>query len=163
MIKKLVFIFSFTLLVSLAARAQSTNLLHFPASAFSIAPLESPGTLASQVPLMMCLPATDGFSPNVNVNIQHYPGTIDEYLTLSLGQLKTAGFNVIEHKMAGTSAVVFEYAGETQGRKLHWYARAEKKAGKMYLATATATDDQWSRVGDLLKACVDSFHCDNGQ
>jgi hypothetical protein len=163
MIKKVFLPCSIIFLATLASQGQTTNKLHFPAAGFSIAPLEeSPGEATQQV-LLMFLPATNGFSANVNVQIQLYTGTIDGYRALSLQQFNTAGFKVLEQKMLGKSEVKFEYAGVSQGFKLHWYARAKKSGNKVYLVTATASDEQWSAVAARLKTCVDSFRCDSGE
>lgn len=105
----------------------------------------------------------DGFAANVNVQIQPYVSSIDDYLALSVRQCETAGFKLLQQKIVDKSVMVLEYTGEMQGRLLHWYARAEKSAGKVYLTTATAADEQWSKVGPPLKACVDSFRCDTGE
>jgi hypothetical protein len=150
-----------TLALSLPA-ADLTNRLYFAASGFSIAPLEvSPGEKTGQA-LMMFLPANNNFAGNVNVQIQPYSGTIEEYTALTLKQFKDAGVKVIAQKKAGTSGVVFEYSGELQGRTLHWYARAEKAVGHVYLATATAAEQEWPKQGSQLKASVDSLRCEPG-
>jgi hypothetical protein len=162
MIKKL-FLLSSSIFLALTSHGQPTNRLHFPTTGFSIAPLEAPPGESPQQALMMFLPVMDGFSANVNVQIQPYVGAIDEYLALSLQQFKTAGLKLLQQKTPGKSVAVFEYTGEVKGRLLHWYARAEKSAGKVYLVTAAAPDEQWSRVADKLKACVDSFRCDSGE
>jgi hypothetical protein len=147
--------------LSLSA-AESTNRLGFPASGFSIAPLEfSPGTTACQA-LMMFLPPSGGFAGNVNVQIQPYNGTISEYTTLSLKQFKDAGLKLIAQKKAGASGVIFEYSGELRGKSLHWYARSEKMADHVYLVTATADEQDWPKQAAQLKSCVDSFRCESG-
>jgi hypothetical protein len=112
---------------------------------------------------MMFLPVADGFAASVNVQIQPYGSTIDDYLALSVRQCETAGFKLLQQKNTDKSVAMLEYSGEMQGRLLHWYARAEKSAGKVYLVTATAADEQWSKVAPQLKACVDSFRCDSGE
>jgi hypothetical protein len=150
---------SLALLTVAADDRDSTNRLHFPVSGFSVAPLEVPAGESTQQSLMMFLPATDGFAPNVNVQIQPYPGTIDDYVALTLKQLKSMEIKVLEQKKPTKSVAIFEYQGELQGRSLHWYARAEKSADHVYLITATATPSQWKQVADRLKPCVDSFRC----
>ena len=112
---------------------------------------------------MMFLPAVDGFAANVNVQIQPYPGTIQDYVALSVKQCDTAGFKVLQQKATEKAAAVIEYTGQMQGRQLHWYARAEKSAGKVYIATATAADEQWSKLAPQLKAVVDSLRCGIGE
>ena len=161
--KKLLFVSASLLLGVLVGHAESTNRLHFPATGFSIAPLEAPTEKSPQQVLMMFLPVSDGFAPNVNVQVQPYTGTIDDYLSLSLKQCESAGFKLSLQKTTGKSAAVFEYTGDFQGRQLHWYARAEKSGSKVYLVTATATDEQWNKVASKLKVCVDSLRPDGNE
>jgi len=145
-----------------ATASDSTNRLNFAAAGFSIAPLESsPGSTPYQA-LMMMLPVTDNFAANVNVQIQPYPGTLDEYTTLTLQQFKDAEMKVIQQKRLSKSVQLFEYSGEMQGKSLHWYARAEKFGDKVYLATATSTADQWRKEGPKLRDCIDSFRSNGG-
>jgi hypothetical protein len=160
MTKKLLLVSSFAILIASASAAESTNRLHFPQAGFTIAPLESPPGESSQQALMMFLPASDGFAANVNVQIQPYTGTLEDYVTLSLQQFKSAGLRVVQQKSPAKSVAVFEYTGETQGKSFHWYARAEKSGSSVYLVTATATPQQWSKDAARLKSCVDSFRCD---
>ncbi len=163
MIKKL-FVASVTAaLMALASHGQSTNRLNFPVSGFSIAPLEAPLGQSPQQALMMFLPEREGFSANVNVQIQPFSAAMDEFVMLSLQQFKTAGFKVLQQNIVGQSTAVFEYTGEMQHRLLHWYARAEKSGDKVYLVTATAPDDQWSRLATVLKGCVDTFSCNSSE
>jgi hypothetical protein len=143
--------------------AESTNRLLFPAGGFSIKPLEAPFGQATQQPLLMALPASDGFAANVNVQIQPYDATRDDYMALSEQQFKGAGLEVIRRSKQGQSGIVFEYTGEMQGRKLHWYSRAECLPGRVYLVTATATEAQWKKDATPLKACVDSFRREDGE
>jgi hypothetical protein len=162
MIRTFVLLFALVSLTLKTAAAESTNRLVFPLGGFSIKPLEAPmGNVPNQA-LLMALPASDGFAANVNVQIQPYNGTLDEYIALSEGQFKTAGFKVIQQTKLSASAVVFEYTGEVQGHALHWYARAEHSSGKVYLVTATAAEAQWKRDSAALKACVDSFRREDG-
>lgn len=161
--KKLFFVFALVLPLASASSGQTTNQLHFTKAGFSIAPLEAPPGETSQQVLMMFLPVTDKFAPNVNVQIQPYAGTIAEYIALSLEEFKRMGLKLSQQKSLGKSAVVFEYAGKLKGQPYHWYARAEKSGGKVYLVTAAATDEQWSTVASQLKTCVDSFRCDSGE
>lgn len=143
--------------------ADSVKRLHFPTAGFSITPLEtSPGDNLCQV-LVMLLPGTDNFVSNVNVQIQPYRGTIEEYTALTLKQFKGAGVKLIEQRNTDKSSVVFEYSGELQGRALHWYARAEKAGGHVYLATATAAEPDWPKQSAQLKSCVESLRCESGE
>jgi hypothetical protein len=107
--------------------------------------------------LMMLLPSSDGFAPNVGVQIQRYSGTRDEYIALSKDQFPQIRATVVREQKKGPSGWVVEYTGDMVGRSLHWYQRAELKNGEVYLATATATTEQWPSVSDGLRACVDSL------
>lgn len=157
MITKRTLILFATMLPLWLRAADTTNRLRFPEAGFSITPLEArPGPM-SVMPLTMSLPATGNFSANVNVLIQPYEESIEDYTALSLKQFKDNGLKVIEQKKLGKSAVVFQCSGELQGRDLHWYARAEKLGAHVYLVTATATEKQWADQGSQLKGCVDSF------
>jgi len=111
---------------------------------------------------MMFLPVSDGFTANVNVLIQPYIGTIEEYVALTLDQFKNAGIKVLQQKTTAKSVAIFEYSGEMQGQAVHWYARAEKSGARVYLVTATAARAQWNKEAARLKACVDSFRCGSG-
>ena len=142
--------------------AETTNRLHFAASGFSIAPLEAPkGQLTQQV-LMMFLPTSGEFTPNVNVQIQPYDGTLEDYVKLSLKQFESANLRMVQQGRTKDSGAVFEYQGEIQNRRLHWYAKAQKSQGRVYLVTATALEEHWAEVAPNLKTCVDSFSCDSG-
>ena len=163
MSKKLCFLLLVGLPIALASAAESTNRLHFPMAGFTIAPLDTPPGETPHQALMMFLPAADGFAANVNVQIQPYTGTIDDYLELSLKQFKNAELKVVQQKTTSKSVAIFEYTGKMQGLALHWYARAEKSGGSVYLVTASALPSQWSKEAARLKSCVDSFRCDGGE
>ena len=108
----------------------------------------------------MTLTPTDGFSGNVNVQIQPYAGTLAEYVTLSLEQFKAGKLTVLDQRTLSKSVAIIEYTGKLQGRSLHWYARLELFNGNIYLATATSLETQWTKESSQLKACIDSLRCD---
>jgi hypothetical protein len=141
--------------------AESANRLQFPVSGFSITPLEEPPGENVRQAVIMFLAPSDNFAANVNVQVQPFKGTIDEYVELTLKQFKDARMKLIEQKRFGRSVAVFEYSGDLQGQSLHWYARAEKAGSHVYLATGTAAEPQWSKLAAQLKACVDSLRCEN--
>jgi hypothetical protein len=162
--KKILFLLSsVAMLVGSVSAADSTNRLHFPVSGFTIAPLEAPPGDSTQQALMMFLPVSDGFAANVNVQIQPYTGTIEDYVKLSLDQFKSAGLKVVEQQTSAKSVAVFEYTGEFEGRALHWYSRAVKSGSRIYLVTATAVPSQWTTESARLKSCVDSFRREVGE
>ena len=82
---------TFIALLCLAANSalagDKAETLTFKQAGFSIAPLDEPQKGPSQT-LIMFLPASDGFAPNVNVQIQPYSGSIDAYADLSKTQFK---------------------------------------------------------------------------
>jgi hypothetical protein len=143
-------------LASLAAGAASARLV-FPRNGFSIAPLDDLSPGSSIVAVQMSLAPSDGFAPNVNVQVQPFTGSLEDYVALSRKQFDDMGLTVISENKAGKAATSFEYSGSLRESPLHFYARAEKRGGSVYLATATSTESQWASVGARLKACVDSF------
>jgi len=134
--------------------------LQFKANGFSIAPLEGVSDTIPYQAILMFLPATEGFAPNVNVQIQPYKGTLQEYAALSQQQFKAVGVTILSEKTT-EKAVAWEYSGVLQGRRLHWYAKAFSGKGKIFLVTATATQSQWKTASEKLKACVDSFRIED--
>ena len=146
-----------------AAHPEGDEGLHFKQHGFSIKPLKTKpadGVMTQVVAMQM--PAVDGFAANVNVQLQPFAGTIDEYITLSRQQFDQFAFKVLAQKKIDADTVTLEYAGKMQGVELHWYARAVRKKGKpiVYLVTGTATTAQWSASAPALKDCVDSIKLD---
>lgn len=144
------------------AAAESEGRLHFKGNGFSIAPLEEETEIASYLAVQMFLPSSEAFAPSVNVIIQRYKGTIKEYAELSRQQFEAAEFTIMSEKIAPTF-VVWEYSGMIKDHQFHWYAKAERKEGKVYLVTAAATESQWKTLSVKLKACVDSFKIEKGE
>jgi photosystem II reaction center protein PsbP len=124
----------------------------FQIDAIDVAPGAGPATA-----LMMFLPVSDGFAPNVSVNIQPYSGSITDYIGLSKGQFQQLKLTIIEEKQTGDTEWAVEYKGPAQGIDIHFYARAVAKDGRVYLITATAKESQWGSVGETLRKHVDSF------
>lgn len=137
--------------------ADDGSRLHFPATGFSIEPLEAATAPVASQPLTMALPAAGGFAPNVNVAIQPFGGSMQDYLDLSLRQFEAAGIEVIDKKVVSENTVSFEYAGSLRGRDLHWYASATQDGNRVFLVTATAPESRWKDSADKLKAVVRSF------
>lgn len=123
---------------------------------FSINSLVDANNISNTQPLMMSLPATEGFAPNINVQIQQYPNSLDSYAKLSGAQFKQLNFKVIKNKKI-KNTLVFEYSGNMQNRNLHWYAMAYKKGNNVYLITATSTESQWKKLSKKLIGCIKSF------
>lgn len=145
----------FTALLSLSVISQA-EVMNFKEAGFSIKPLDGkPGSAGSQT-LMMRLPAVNGFSGNVNVQIQPYPGTMEDYLKLSEAQFSQMGLKLISKSLNGNELYI-EYSGFMQGNNLHFYAKAIKVNGLFYLATATDLESQWASSSTKLKSVIDSF------
>ena len=143
------------LLLSINSLAYAET-VKFNESGFSIDILDEKPSNAGSQPLQMLLPAVNGFSANVNVQIQPYPGTLEEYKKLSEAQFIQLGLKTIASSTRG-SAVVFEYSGFMMGNELHFYAKAIKKGNLFYLATATDLDSEWHKNSSRLKSIVNSF------
>ncbi|WP_077340845.1 hypothetical protein [Pseudocolwellia agarivorans] len=134
----------------------NASTLVFPESGFSIESLDAkPSAIGSQ-PLQMLLPAQNGFSANVNVQVQPYKGTITEYKQLSEAQFKQIGITLISKKEMGNTLII-EYSGTMQGQELHWYAKAVKKGDHVYLITATDNKNNWEQHKEQLINNVNSF------
>ena len=106
------------------------------------------------------MPASQGFAANVNVQLQPFTRSIEEYKEITLNQFKAGNMKVIGAKVAGNSELALEYSGQYQTQALHWYARALKSGERIYLVTATGREQQWAEQGPQLKRCVDSFTCE---
>lgn len=130
--------------------------LNFPQAGFSIDTLDSSPTAGVIQPIQMSLPANNGFSANVNVQVQAYPGTIQEYKELSEGQFKQMQLTMLSLK-EDKNSISLEYKGTLQGFNLHWYAKAFKKGDHVYLVTATSSQSDWEHNKEKLMANVNSF------
>jgi hypothetical protein len=106
---------------------------------------------------VLYLKPSGGFAPNVNVLIQNFPSSINDYVSITKKEFDSAGIKVVNEQTVSANEWNVEYAGTLSGRSLHWYARAVKNGDKVFLTTATATPEQWEQVSPKLKQCVDSF------
>jgi hypothetical protein len=150
-----VLLFSCATLFQAKAATIDLPLYGFQIDALDAAPASAPTTA-----LEMFLPPTEGFAPNINVQIQPYTGTIKEYATLSKGPFDELKWKVISEKEIGDNEWSVEYTGTMQAGDLHFYGRAISKNGKVYLATATAKESQWPTLGETLRQHIDSFKID---
>ena len=105
---------------------------------------------------MFYLPVVDGFGANVNIQVQEFEGTLEDYDKLSKDQFKQAGIRVISSQISN-DILTIEYSGKLSSYEMHWYARAIKKGQRVYLATATALQTRWTIQGPILIKSVDSF------
>lgn len=132
------------------------EILEFNKAGFSIHALEAPPHLSGSQPLTMLLPYEQGFSANVNVQIQYFEGNLVEYKALSQSQFNKLGFKIIR-EIINHNSLFLEYSGEIKGRHLHWYAKAIKRGKFVYLATATSLEKNWLQNKFELVKSVDSF------
>jgi hypothetical protein len=130
--------------------------LVFQTAGFAIAALEAKEGKTPLQALQMYLPPSDGFAPNVNVQIQPWAQDLDAYLEVSKKGFEQARFEVVKTSKPSESVLVVEYQETRQGG-LRFYARAALRNGTIYLATAAASPRQWEEVGSNLRECVDSL------
>ncbi|NLY88130.1 MAG: hypothetical protein GX085_00685 [Firmicutes bacterium] len=132
--------------------------LVYEKNGFTIDALEGEvGAEPYQVLVMFLPPTADGFAPNINIQIQPYPGTMEDYIALTKQQIAGAGWKLLELATPGKDVITLEFAGEPQGFGLHWYAKAVKDGDRVYLVTATASENFWADLAGQLKSKVDSF------
>jgi len=148
--------------VPVAAGAQETERLVFPSSGFSISAFDSgPSGDVPHTPLMMLHSPVGGFSANVNVQIQPFAGTMNEYLETTKREFLTYSFEMLHGAVTDAGTIELEYTGDFQGKAMHWLARAEARAGLMYLVTATVPAERWDELEGEARRCVDSFRLEN--
>ncbi len=153
------FILIACLVIPCFAAEEVAALFRFKTYGFSISPLEETSDVPAHVAVTMFLPPSESFAPNVNVLIQRDPGTVAKHVEATKKQLEALKFTMLSEKVE-ERVYRFEYTGNLQGAKLHYYGKSEFARGKVYVVTGTAKDSQWEAVGDKLKKCVDSFKVD---
>jgi len=145
-----------TLIVTLFVTSANAGTLIFEKSGFSINALDSSPPLSGAQPLQMSLPAVNGFSANISVQIQPYMGTLSQYKALSDSQFKQNGFKSILSKI-NNNYVLYEFTGLITGKSFHWYSKAYKKGDFVYLVTATEQEENWKDTKNDLITAVESF------
>lgn len=130
--------------------------LVFDKAGFSIKALDSKPGQAGMQPLTMMLTAKNGFAANVNVQIQAYPGSVEDYIALSEAQFEQMGLQMSDKRIEGDT-LYFEYSGSMSGRSLHFYSKAIKKDKFFYLATATDLEQNWVQSSARLKEVINSL------
>jgi hypothetical protein len=148
------FLAAFCSLVTFAAAADSQ---YFGSKLADLEPLiaEAPNKA-----LVIIFPPSENFTPNINIQVQPFAGTMKEYIEISRQQLDRI-FNQEWAKpledQKGEKEYLIEAIGITKGRNMHFYARAVKHETKVYLITGVALETQWKAIGDTLRRHVDSF------
>ena len=131
------------------------RVVDLPMAGFSIPVLDAyPGLSenTSQARLIMYLGTDAATAPNVNVTIQGFSGSIESYQELSDVQYRELAWEV--HRSEVVDGV---YHGEVTGGEFRFYFKAISNRTHVYLATATASLDQWEIVKDDLVAAVDGL------
>lgn len=111
--------------------------------------------------LRVAFDESDGFTANINIQIQHFSGTMKEYMEIShksFDQLFDKKWSTVSEDQKGEKGCLVEITGTLKGREYHFYARAVKQPEKVYLITATSLQSQWATVGDKMRRYVDAFH-----
>ncbi|MGX5913830.1 hypothetical protein ACR0ST_03765 [Aliidiomarina sp. Khilg15.8] len=106
------------------------------------------------------MPASNGFAANVNLQIQPYEGSLEEYEALSIAQFEQLELEVVQTDRSD-GELMFEYRGDMQGTEMHWYARVIQHDGLFYVVTATALAERWDEERDELTRSVQSFSLNN--
>ena len=154
-IKALVVAALFSLAISTQSGAAAIEL---PLYGFQIDALDAaPDSSSPTTVIQTFLPATDGFAPNINVQIQPYTGTMKDFATTSKSEFEQMKWKVVSDQQPNDNEWNVEYTGSFHNSDLHFYARAVSANGKVYLITATAKESQWSTVGDTLRKHLESF------
>ncbi len=105
-------------------------------------------------------PPRNGFASNLGVMVQNVKMTLDDYVKLSRDQFEQGGLKVSSEtrtKVSGRDAVVWEYEGAAQGRKLRWIAQAVVDGERVFLITGTCTRDEYEAAAKEFRASLDSF------
>jgi hypothetical protein len=139
-----------------ADTAAGGRAIGFAEHGFTIEPPVGHDPTQMQQVVTMMLPGGNGFAPNVNVQVQPFHGTIEEYLNVSKDQFKSGGITLLSEKHDARTATI-EYMGTMQGQPLHWYARAFLAKNGLVLATGTALESQWKSASAALRKSVDSL------
>ena len=113
--------------------------------------------MGQNIKAFLHLAPSEAFAPNVNVIVQDFDGSVADYISLTKKEFDAASLKVLNEHTSGSEWFV-EYSGigPGTGRELHFYARAIQSGAKIYLATATATPNQWKQYSSKLTQCVDS-------
>jgi hypothetical protein len=94
-----------------------------------------------QVASFYAPPTSDGFAPNMNIQVQKWAKGLEAYIELSESQFDQAGFDVRESKefdIGDRAAVRWMYTGRVQGRELQFLALAVERGEDVILLTCVA-------------------------
>lgn len=147
-------------LIRFASSAALVTALWLPAQAqsssdFEFSPPNFPREVGGQV-FQYFLPAAEGFAANVNMQIQPFEGSLQEYAEISQAQFEQLGFEVLDFNQ-GENEILYQYRGEMQGTLYRWYSRVIRDGNYYYVVTATSLDERWETEQEQLVESVHSF------
>lgn len=143
-----------------ANSVSSTEVVSMPEYGFTINSLGgsiNKSGLHGTILILSYTTSFDDFTPNVNIAIQQFPGTIKEYIKNSIDQCKNANFQILDNEYISDVDALLVYSGAV-GRNLVFYARAVKKGDNIFLITATCRPEDWDNIGKKLVQSVMSFN-----
>src|ERR1700747_1880376 len=112
----------FSLAISSQAAAATIEL---PLYGFQMDALDAtPDSSNPTTVIQTFLPATDGFAPNINVQIQPYTGPMKDYATTSKSQFEQMKWKVVSDQQPNDSEWTGEKTGTFHGSDLHFYGVA---------------------------------------
>jgi hypothetical protein len=109
---------------------------------------------------MFFAPGKNNFAGNLGIMVQTVKMTLEDYVKLSRDQFEKGGLKVgteAKMKVSGRDAVLWEYEGASQGRKLKFMALAVVDADRVFLVTGTSTQDDYEALSKEFRASIDSF------
>ncbi len=139
--------------------------LDFPRAGFRISPLDLPPPLTQDSttqfipPLQMYLHLGKiGPAPSVEVTIHPVANGLADFITHYKEMFIRKDATILSEKNPSATESVIEYtSGSIGGLKLHFYRRAILANSKIFLASASARDEEWPGCVAGLKTCVDSL------
>ena len=149
------------ILAALTSVLKGSEVISFPEPIFTLNSLggETDKSGANGTKVITYSTENGNFKSNVNVIVQDYTQSIQDYADLTNQQIKDAGLKLILQKEVSPNDVAIEYSGNMNGQNLHFYARFIKKGNLMYIVTGTSSDgEQWKRIQNDIVNCVNSFH-----
>lgn len=140
-------------IVICASALRASDTFTSDSNGFSI---ELPSAPKSGVVATFLLPAQNGFTANVTIIKQFYFEDLRAYHELASDQHKESKVAMLHSKLS-VDSIFYEFTDTREGRKMHWYQKVYKKEHTIYVATATALDEDWdSQKAELVKS-IDSF------
>ncbi len=114
---------------------------------------EHSGAIVAEIEAWSVGPASNGFTPNVNVLTQSAPGVdLTEYLAISVrnGPRLMSDFQLVHSQVltgsAGQPLAEMEYTAGASGRVVHFLGVVALRNGRAIVATLTTTDTSFAAI-----------------